>query len=231
VVAYLLRNPPRQGNVAPLVRELLLRAQRSKTSFMAVLTFSENPKILRFLAENPFWMSYGMPKYIDTLNLFCRVILQRDLRPEIVVHEKELCDLLIGVLNLHDREIPAVICTIIRRLQIAPSLLAMLSDRGFIGAYFLSIQEFGEAVRGLIALRVFAEVSFIKEFVMLVDFVVENIMQTDKRSPSALTAAIQLAKYPACAAKFREARVADFLLRKRWSGTLVDQFIEALQTA
>lgn len=139
--------------------------------------------------------------------------------------------MLIGVLNMHDREIPAVLYTVIRRLQIGLSLLTMLSDRGFIGVYFMTIQEFNEAVRGLIVLTVFAEVSFIKEFVMLVDFVVENIKQKDKRSPSALTAAVELAKYPACVAKFRESRIADFLIQGRWRGTLIDQFFEALRTA
>jgi hypothetical protein len=106
----------------------------------------------------------------------------------------------------------------------------MPSDRGFIGAYFMTIQEFNEAVRGLIVLTVFAEVSFFNEFVMLVDFVVENIKQKDKRSPSALTAAVELAKYSACAAKFRESRIADFLIQKRWRGTLIVQFFEALRT-
>jgi len=132
-----------------------------------------------------------------------------------VRHEKEICDLFNGIIAVRDQSIPVALCTIIRRLGIGPSLLAMLSERRFIQAYFDSIREFDEIVRGLIVLKVFADVSYVKEFLTVMDLVVNNIRQNDKGAAPALAAAISLAKYPLCAEMLRDSRIVEYLVRRQ----------------
>jgi hypothetical protein len=68
----------------------------------------------------------------------------------------------------------------------------MLSERGFALTYLREIGGCSEALRSRIVPEQLAVVVFMKEWLMLVNFMVENISTRDQRSQSAVAAALQI---------------------------------------
>jgi hypothetical protein len=150
-----------------------------------------------------------------TVNLFCHVFAHVDLRPQIVTRERELAQFLLGTRGLGDDALVPIVCTIVRRLDISPTLLAKLSKNEFIDSFFHSARKTHEEFRALVVLAKFAEVTIFTGILELCDFVVELLRGENQRLANAAAhAALTMCRHQQCTTKFREARIANWLVQR-----------------
>ena len=226
-ISFMLRHTPKHGNLTQLVNALVKHARTDRKVSYILVKMARMAKVVQILIDNPTWMTVGLPERVHTLRLFCQVMTIAELREALVADEEELTTFFSGLLTLQDESITLIICSLMKRLPLTPTLVRLLSDRGFIGAYFTVVRQYGYVTQGLILLNQLAAAGYCKEYDTLIDYVIDNI-QTKDHCSTALKTATTLCRYQKCKRKLISRRVSEYLYKNHKRGKLVDAFLDAL---
>lgn len=203
----------------PNIRELLLSlitvAQEDEKATLILMSLASDASNALRLLQNPEWMTKKLPKVIDTMKLFCTILLHKELR-ELVVKTPMTIDFFRGLLSENSVGMCNSICTMLRRMPLTPEFVSQLSEQGFLSAYFASILENEEEEVLLSALRLLdtlSRIKYVRELSEMMDTVIRLIKKSNGLTKTAAIVAINLCKYPRCAKIFKAKRLDEFFSR------------------
>ena len=204
--------PPDTRHMDEILLSLIEVAQTDEKATLLLMGLAMDGTNALSLLHNPVWMARGLPKTLDTLRLFCVILLHQELR-ETIVQTPETIDFFRGLLSSNSVGMCSAICTMLRRLPLTPDFVVQLSESGFLGSYFSSVLENEEKEVLLSALRLLdtiARVKYVRELSEMVDTVVRLVKEQSELNVAAASVAIDLCKYPKCAKLFKQKRLDEF---------------------
>jgi hypothetical protein len=230
VISYLLRMPPSRGQIWPLLDKLIDYARTSNRCFHVLLAMSDSPDIARQLVEHPQWMTFALTDVKCTMNLFCHVFAHRELRELMAKNEVELARFFLLTRRMRRDEDVSVsisdVCLILRKLEVSPKLVQLLSQNDFIPSFFRTALAANEDFSALLILAKFALVAPFPQIVGMCPFVVEKFKWSGKKVPKAAArAGLAMCAYQQCMAQFQAQKIADWLIQNRRTGSTFAHFL------
>lgn len=234
-LSLLMRFPPpsETGHMDSILLSLVAVAEDDERATLLLEGLAMDGTNALTLIRNPDWMQKGLPKIIDTMKLFCIILLHQELREEII-QRSETITFFESLLTSNSVGMCSAICTMLRRLPLTPAFVDQLSERGFLGSYFSSILENEEKEVLLSALRLLdtiARVKYVKELSEMVDTIVRLIKEPNELSLAAASVAIDLCKYPKCAKLFSAKRLHEYFRQNMDDSKMrkyADRFLQVL---
>ena len=213
-LSLLMRYPPGSDTrrMQDVLQSLVVAASDNERASLILMGLSTDSVNALHLLQNPVWMSRGLPGALDTMRLFCIIVLHTDLR-QIIVETPQTIDFLRGLLSSNSVGMTGAICTIIKKLPLTPQFIQSLSDSGFLGSYFSSVLENEDADVLMSALRlldVLSHTCYVREMGEMVDTVVRLIKEPNPLSTAAASVAVDLCRHSKCASLFQQKRLPEF---------------------
>jgi hypothetical protein len=213
-LSLLLRCPPKSDTrkMEDILQSLIVAAAYNEKASLILMQLSTDGVNAIRLLQIPQWMHRGLPGAVDTMKLFCILLLHTDLRP-IVIETPETIDLLCGLLSSNSVGMMGAISTIIRKLPLTPEFVQSLSKRGFLGSYFSSVLENEDVDVLMSALRLLdalSRICYVREMGEMVDTVVRLIKEQNPLSNAAASVAVDMCRHSKCAHLFKQSKLPDF---------------------
>lgn len=213
-LSLLVRCPPKSDTrkMEDILQSLIAAAGDNEKAALILMQLSTDSVNALRLLQIPQWMHRGLPGAVDTMRLFCILLLHTDLKP-IVVETPETIDLLCGLLSSNSVGMTGAISTIIRKLPLTPEFVQSLSESGFLGSYFSSVLENEDVDVLMSALRLLdalSRICYVREMGEMVDTVVRLIKETNPLSNAAASVAVDMCRHSKCATLFKQNKLPEF---------------------
>lgn len=234
-LSLLMRYPPapETRHMDEILLSLLSVAQTDEKATLLLMGLAMDGTNALTLLQNPQWMSRGLPKTLDTMRLFCIILLHPELR-EVIVQTPETIDFFRSLLSSNSVGMCGAICTMLRRLPLTADFVMQLSESGFLGSYFSAVLDNEERDVLLSALRLLdtiSRVKYVRELSEMVDTVVRLIKDPNELNIAAASVAVDLCKYPKCAKLFKQKRLHEYFkqpIKDRKLKKYADRFLQVL---
>ena len=204
--------PPDTKNMGDLLQSLLKVAEEDERATLILILLSMDETNAQILINNSQWMTLALPTPMDTMKLFCIILLHSGSRLSIM-ESPNIIDFFKNLLSINSVGISSTISTIMRCLPLSPDFIADLSTKGFLGAFFSSVLEHEKKESLLSALKLLdtiARIRYVRELSEMVDTIVRLIKEPNELSTAAAQVAIDMCKYPKCAKLFKSKRLHEF---------------------
>ena len=163
--SLLLRCNLSRMNSPELIKSLIQHASSNKKASFVLLRIAKTDKGAMLLISNSSWMKVGLPDRLTTINIFCNVLLHKEVRSSLSAKTKDIvsflssslsiesdddynnytnfmntnADMQSSSLKLHDNNdsvIISILCTILRRIPFDENLVHQLSRYKFFSSFF-----------------------------------------------------------------------------------------------
>ncbi|OHS95202.1 hypothetical protein TRFO_02137 [Tritrichomonas foetus] len=216
------------------IKSLVKIASENPKALLVLFRLAESKSIAQILVEkDPSWMEKDIPNLIDTLRLFLVVFQHKQLRPFIAT-ATEFYNLMLRLIDEKNESIIAIVCIIIRRLDLTEEVIAELSSTGFIMTFMETVREMntiGSSRYGLLLLDKIAKSYYTKELVQSCEWVSKLIKARGDLFEDAAVVATGLCKYRRCEKKFKELYMIEFFLKLKKdpeSKKIASKFLKAI---
>ena len=214
VMSLLMRYPPSSDtrHMIDLLLSLIKVSEEDNKAILLLMGLSMDGMNALLLLQNPEWMIKPLPQTLDTMKLFCILLLHPELR-EVLIKPDITIDFFKSLLSINSIGISSAISTIMRKLPLTQDFIGKLSDSGFLGLYFSTVLEHEDEEILLSALRLLdtiARIRYVRELSEMVDTLVRLIKESNNLSTAAASVSIDLCKYPKCAKLFKSKRLNEY---------------------
>ena len=194
------------------VKTLVQKAADDKTALLVLFRLAESKAISQILVEKDHsWMERDNPTLLDTLRLFLVVYQHKQLRP-LIAMSPAFMHLMLRLVDEKNESLIAVVCIIIRRLELNEEIVEHLSSSGFIMTFLETVQEIntdGSSKYGLLLLDKIASVCYTRELVQSCEWIYDLIQAKGELLKDATILAIRLCQYKRCSKQLRSYNLTD----------------------
>lgn len=211
-----------------LVKILLRQAKTNKSASLVLFKLAENENTAKILAKDPIWLNTDIPNIFDTLRLLLVVFKHEDLRL-IIAETVEFLEFMQRLLELENKEINGIICTIIRRLNLTPDLVKVLSSSNLVSNFIdqetkknptsdsfrdalLLVQKLAETC---VQEDLCSKLTYIRDLVQSCSWIFSKLITDDTYElfDDATLVAIKLCQIPKCHKKFSELSAPEYFAK------------------
>lgn len=199
-----------------LVQSLLSAAQTEVDANLILVRMATRKAIARILIHDSTWMTKELPTKTNTIRLFAMILSHSDLLSELM-QKVELIDFLRNMCQMNTRAALSACSHFIRRLPLNKEFIEQLSKTEFLTDFFITSTTKKDTPSKNVALVMadtIAKITYVRELLMVCDFVSNLIKQGDELEITAGKVAVHLCLYPKCAHQFKKNKLNDFYSRK-----------------
>ena len=194
------------------VKALVRVAHESRKGALVLMRMAQDRMISQHLVEDCTWMEEDMPSMIDTLRIFLVVFQHKSLRP-MIASVPEFVVLLSRLTNAKDEGLYAIVCKIVRRIELDKEIITDLSSSCFLQEYIDTakvIDTPGAWRSVMLVLDRIASVCYTRELLKSCETLAKIIKSGNELSDDATTVATSLCVYKPCAKKLRELGMIEY---------------------
>lgn len=214
------------------LKALVRVAHESRKAALVLMRMAQDRIIAQKLVEDCTWMEEDIPSMIDTLRVFLVVFQHKSLRP-MIADVPEFVVFLSRLTGAKNEGLYAIVCKLIRRIDMDHEFVADLSNSCFLQEYMdmaYAIGTNGAWRSALLLLEAVAKVCYTRELLKSCDVLAKIIKSENELCDDATMVATTLCGYKRCAKKFRELGMIEYFKkmyripeRKRLAGRFLNE--------